>query len=171
MIPVYDASTTNQTKFENVVCHEMGGHGFGKLADEYRYYNELIPNDKKSTLIAWQGRDYNLNVSVTSILTDVPWSNIINKEGYSHVGVFPGAYLYMQGVWRSEYVSCMEDNRMYYNAQSRRLIVKRIFEVAKEDLTWNKFVAKDVIKSEPSVMTKSVDPNFRPLGNPIMIME
>ena len=31
MIPVYDASTTNQTKFENVVCHEMGGHGFGKL--------------------------------------------------------------------------------------------------------------------------------------------
>lgn len=178
MIPVYRSSGSNQTKFVNVVCHEFGGHGFGRLADEYRYYDVEIESDMKSTLSTWQGFGYYLNLSLTSDKTKVPWAQFIGLNGYSHVGVYSGGFQYTKGVWRSEAISCMEDNRMYFNTQSRYLIVERIMDIAKEDFSLEKFLQKDVQKTDntsTSSNTKGgwegVPYDFVPLAPPIMIVE
>lgn len=54
----------------------------------------------------------------------------------------------MSGMWRSEYMSCMIDNREYFNSQSRYLIVKRIMDMCGEEFTFEKFLAKDIEKTD-----------------------
>lgn len=46
----------------------------------------------------------------------------------------------------------MIDNRFYFNAPSRELIVKRIKSLAGETYSWNEFLAKDVnVDNTPAV--------------------
>lgn len=173
MIPVHKSASSNQTRFENVVCHEFGGHGFGRLADEYRYSSEELPTDQKNGLKTWQGYGYYLNLSLTADASQVPWSPFIGLPGYSHVGVYAGGYLYTGGVWRSEFISCMEDNRMYFNTQSRYLIFERLMRVAGEDYSIERFIANDVQKTDNTTSEtkgwEGVPYDFIPLAPPIMI--
>ncbi len=163
-------SQNGMTKFANVVRHEMGGHGFGMLGDEYQNSSESIPSDEKEDLLAWQSVGHNMNLSVYPLQKDSPWSHFEGLKEYSHVSMFEGGGYYKYGVWRPEKISCMEDNRPYYNSPSRYYIVKRILSVAKEELTMEKFIEKDVQKTDNSE-TKAVNfvEEFRPLGRPVLI--
>ena len=169
MIPYLRESNNSSTTFANVVSHEMGGHGFGRLGDEYQNYNKSIPDDEKQLLLAWQSVGYYRNVSVYPMLSESPWSNFQGLQDYGHVGMYEGGALYTRGVWRPEEISCMWDNRLYYNSPSRYYIVERIMQIAGEELSMQKFIEKDVQKTD-NTQTKSVDMStFRPLGRPIMI--
>ena len=169
LIPYLRNPKSNQTTFANVVSHEMGGHGFGRLADEYVNSTGRIPDEEVETLLYWQSRGAYRNVSAKPQQSESPWSNFIGVQGYSHVGMYEGGYLYKQGIWRPEQISCMEDNRLYYNSPSRYFIVERIMQIAGEQLTMEKFVEKDVNKTD-NTQTKSVDmTNFIPLGKPVLI--
>lgn len=159
------------TTFGNVVCHEFGGHGFGRLADEYVNYNFEAPYDKKQYLLDWQSRSYFKNVSPYETEALVPWNRFFNKPDYSHVGIYEGGYLYASGIYRSEYISCMVDNRLYFNTQSRYLIVERILQVAKEGLTYERFYEKDVQKAPLGIRAAYNMDNFVPLAPPILIHE
>lgn len=58
------SGTSQLTRFGNVVVHEAGGHGFGRLADEYYNSNSgNINNDPDALLeiIEWQDRGYDQN--------------------------------------------------------------------------------------------------------------
>ena len=137
-----------------VLQHEAGGHGFGKLGDEYIYFNTFIPdiiaqgiNNAKS--IGWYD-----NISITGKMHNVTWSHLIFDPRYSDlVDIYEGGYTYSRGVFRSEQNSCMNNNIPYYSTISRESIVKRIKRYAGETYSFEDFVKND--KREAGNVTRS----------------
>ena len=186
-------STSAGTNYRNVVNHEAGGHGFGRLADEYvtsANKDKTITESEKSNLTTWQKYGFYPNVDLTSDLLTIKWKHFAGKTGYSVVGAFEGAYYYTFGAWRPETSSCMIFNEPYYNAPSRENMVKRILRTAAgvrvneyvsgvltpipgDPYNFDTFVTNDVQKSPSGaamLMTKSVNPfTFVPLAPPVMV--
>lgn len=141
-------------KFENLVMHEGGGHGFGRLGDEYS------TGSSQSQLPGWIGEweakrakgEY-ANVEMESDPNKVSWKHFINDPDYSdYVGVYEGALTYPTGFWRPEPNSCMRNNIPYYNAPSREAIVKRIFSIVGEQYSFEKFKEKDIERTIPQIL-------------------
>ena len=135
--------------FRGIVHHEAGGHGFGKLADEYIYHNAFIsacPDCGDVRPAIWNMKSYGFydNVSLTGDWNEIEWSHLIFDPQYSNVvDVYEGAYMHTRGVYRSEATSCMNNNIPYYNAISREAMVKRIMKYAGEEYSFEAFKAKD----------------------------
>lgn len=130
--------------WRNIVLHEFGGHSFGRLQDEYWMGNSKYPS-KTISIHSWQvplGLNVTADISETS--TTFYWKQMVGDERFPKVGTYEGGIGYAYGVWRSELISCMIDNRRYFSAWQRYLIVKRIHELANEDLSDEKFLMKDV---------------------------
>ena len=147
--------------FRGLVHHEAGGHGFGKLADEYIYHNAFIQScgclccSHTAAITAMQSYGFYKNVSLTGSMKDVPWTHMIYDPQYSNtVDVYEGAFFHSRGVFRSEPTSCMYNNIPYYNAISREVMVKRIKKYAGEEYSFEDFKANDK-EALPSVTTKS----------------
>lgn len=147
--------------FRGVIQHEAGGHGFGKLGDEYIYHNEFIqacictccPHEFE--LQAFQSLGWFQNLSLTGKMGDVPWRDFIFHEKYhTIVDIFEGGYMHTRGVYRSEQNSCMNNEIPYYSTISRYEIVKRIMEYAGEDFSFEKFVENDIIEAVSTASTK-----------------
>ncbi len=163
--------------FKSIVMHECGGHGFGRLADEYiNYSNQTIPDTgdwSKSSLKSWQSAGGLLNVSLSNVEAEVPWYELIGKSGYGRITNPEGGLYYSFGVWRSEVTSCMINNLHYYSAAQRLRIVNRILTVSGEGFTIDKFIQNDIQKSpSAAVMTQSRMFNpflFVPLGRPVVM--
>ena len=147
--------------FRGIVQHEAGGHGFGKLADEYIYHNAFI-----STCTCTDGcghvmdflnnknRGWYANLELTGDMHEVGWSHLIFHPKYSNVvDIYEGGYFHTRGVYRSEPTSCMNNNIPYYSAISRQAMVERIMEYAGETFDLEEFIAKDVTTAGPT--TKS----------------
>lgn len=144
--------------FRGIVQHEAGGHGFGKLADEYIYHNAFI-----STCTCTDGcghvYDFNKgkangwyrNLELTGDMNEVGWSHFIFHPKYSNVvDIYEGGYFHTRGVYRSEPTSCMNNNIPYYSAISRQAMVERIMEYAGETFDLEEFIAKDVTTAGPT---------------------
>ena len=146
--------------FCGLVHHEAGGHGFGKLADEYIYHNAFIQScsciccSHVAQLNAFKSYGFYDNISLTGSMKEVPWAHLIYDSQYSNtVDVYEGAFYHTRGVFRSEPRSCMHNNIPYYNAISREAMVKRIMKYAGEPYSFEEFKAKDY-ESHPQVTTK-----------------
>ena len=145
-----------------VIQHEAGGHGFGKLGDEYIYHNAFIDfcgcsccghvdgfNQAKAN--GWYD-----NLSLTGKMHEVPWSHLIFDSRYSDlVDIYEGGFMHSRGVFRSEQNSCMNNNIPYYSTISRESIVKRIKRYAGETYSFEEFVAND--KRDAGTVTRSAD--------------
>ena len=147
--------------FRGLVHHEAGGHGFGKLADEYIYHNAFIQSceciccSHVYELNAFKSYGFYDNISLTGDMQSVPWAHMIYDPQYSNtVDVYEGAFFHTRGVFRSEPTSCMHNNIPYYNAISREAMVKRIMKYAGEEYSFEDFKANDK-EALPSVTTKS----------------
>ena len=130
-----------------IIQHEAGGHGFGKLGDEYIYHNGFIefccPLDF-ATLNYGKSLGWYENLSLTGKMHEVPWSHLIFDDRYSDVvDIYEGGFKHARGVFRSEQNSCMNNNISYFSAISREAIVKRIMEYAGESYSFEKFVEND----------------------------
>ena len=138
--------------------HEAGGHGFGKLGDEYIYHNAYIQNcdcidgcdhpqgddDMNSTYGHFKSLGWYKNLSMNGDMKQVPWAHLIYHPQYSdYVDMFEGGYMHSRGVYRSEATSCMNNNIPYYSAISRQAIVERIKAIAGEEFTLADFYAHD----------------------------
>lgn len=133
-----------------VIQHEAGGHGFGKLGDEYIYHNAFIDfcdctccghvlefNGAKS--LGWFD-----NLELTGKMHSVGWSHLIFDDRYSDiVDIYEGGYMHNRGVFRSEPNSCMNNDIPYYSTISRESIVKRIKAYAGETYSFEDFVKND----------------------------
>lgn len=148
--------------FRGIIQHEAGGHGFGKLGDEYIYHNAFIQtcickdgckhSFELETSLGWYR-----NLSMTADAKQVPWAHLIYHKNYSDkVDMYEGGYMHTRGVYRSEATSCMNNNIPYYSAISRQAIVERIKEYAGEAFDFDDFVAKDSF----NVGTKAVSHSF-----------
>ena len=143
--------------FRGLVQHEAGGHGFGKLGDEYIYHNDFIQTctclccPHVEEFNANKARGWYKNLSLTGNMYDVPWSHLIFDPQYSNlVDIYEGGYMHMRGVFRSEPNSCMNNNIPYFSAISREAIVKRIKEYAGESYSFEEFKALDVLDASTS---------------------
>lgn len=145
-----------------VIQHEAGGHGFGKLGDEYIYHNAFIDfcdctccghvlEFNAAKALGWYD-----NLSLTGKMHEVPWSHLIFDDKYnSFVDIFEGGYMHSRGVFRSEQNSCMNNDIPYYSTISRESIVKRIKRYAGEEYSFEEFVKND--KLDASVTTRFSD--------------
>ena len=145
-----------------VMQHEAGGHGFGKLADEYIYHNEYIDfckcTDCGHDAAIRVGKSYGWydNIDLTGKMHEVGWSHLIFDPRYSDiVDIYEGAYMHSRGVFRSEQNSCMNNNIPYYSTISRESIVKRIKRYAGEQFDFEEFVLLD--KRTANVASRAQD--------------
>lgn len=136
--------------FRGIVQHEAGGHGFGKLADEYIYHNAFIQscgcscckhvkefNEAKSH--GWYD-----NLSLSGSYSDVPWAHLLYDELYQNTtDVYEGGYFHTRGVFRSEPNSCMNNNIPYLSSISRESIVRRLMRYAGATFSFEEFKAND----------------------------
>ena len=137
-----------------VLQHEAGGHGFGKLGDEYIYFNTFIPDLIAQGVIDAKSIGWYDNISITGKMHNVTWSHLIFDPRYSDlVDIYEGGYMYSRGVFRSEQNSCMNNNIPYYSTISRESIVKRIKRYAGETYSFEDFVKND--KREAGNVTRS----------------
>ena len=146
--------------FQGLVHHEAGGHGFGKLADEYIYHNAFVQScgciccGHVKEINEMKSCGFYENISLSGNMQEVPWSHLIFDPQYSNtVDVYEGAFYHSRGVFRSEPTSCMHNNIPYYNAISREAMVKRIMDYAGESYSFESFKAMDK-EALPSVSTK-----------------
>ena len=147
-----------------VVQHEAGGHGFGKLADEYIYHNAFIDAcgctccPHADDLRYYLSLGWYENLSLTSKMHNVGWSHLIFDDRYSDiVDVYEGGFMHSRGVFRSEQNSCMNNDIPYYSTISRESIVKRIKRYAGETYSFEDFVKHD--SRDAGIVTRSVDVN------------
>ena len=133
-----------------VIQHEAGGHGFGKLGDEYIYHNAFIDFCDCTCCghvdaISWaKSLGWYDNLSLTGKMHSVGWSHLIFDDRYSDiVDIYEGGYMHNRGVFRSEPNSCMNNDIPYYSTISRESIVKRIKAYAGETYSFEDFVKND----------------------------
>ncbi len=143
-----------------VVQHEAGGHGFGKLGDEYIYHNAFIDAcgcsccPHADELRAYLAMGWYENLSLTGKMHSVGWSHLIYDDRYSDiVDIFEGGCMHSRGVFRSEQNSCMNNDIPYYSTISRQSIVKRIKRYAGETFSFEDFVKND--KRDVATATRS----------------
>ena len=154
----YLALGTGDDDFTGLVRHEAGGHGFGRLADEYGYEGTgAIPQNVIDTYKSVQTLNHAyVNVDFTSDPEEVLWSRFLQDERYQYedLGVFEGAGTYETGIWRPSRHSIMVDNEGGFNAPSREAIYFRIHKLAygrEWEYDFEAFAQYDAInrKSEP----------------------
>lgn len=121
----------------NVLSHEAGGHGIGKLFDEYVEYSGLpLPDETKTELEdQWTTLGWGANVDWRSDPTEVKWAKFISDERYAseQIGVYEGGYLYEFGAYRPTMDSMMRYNDIPFNAPSREEIYKRVMKESEGD--------------------------------------
>ena len=151
--------------FRGIVQHEAGGHGFGKLADEYIYHNAFFQScgclccGHLGELLSGKSIGWYRNIEATGDMHQVGWSHLIFNPKYSNVvDVYEGGYFHTRGVYRSEPTSCMNNNIPYFSAISRQAIVERIMEYAGEEFTLEKFYELD--SDAFGATTKSIMPEM-----------
>ena len=118
------------------LVHELGGHGFGYLADEYTKYN--LPFNNYADLEERWSLGMFLNVDRVSDPSTVRWARLLQDSRYANegIGVFEGAYLYSSGLWRPSMNSLMRNDTedgAVFNAPSRELIYKSIMRWGADD--------------------------------------
>ena len=161
--------------FRGIIQHEAGGHGFGKLGDEYIYHNAFIQtcncidgcehphgdDDTSTSFGVYKSKGWYKNLSMTSDAKQVPWAHLIYHKNYSDkVDMYEGGYMHTRGVYRSEATSCMNNNIPYYSAISRQAIVERIKAYAGEPFDFDDFVAKDSFEVGTKSLTRTFDWTF-----------
>lgn len=169
--------------FRGLVQHEAGGHGFGKLADEYIYTNSFIQtctcgNPHLDAFFAGKANGWYKNLSETSDRDVVPWSHLMYNPTYSNiVDIYEGGYFHTRGIFRSEQNSCMNNNIPYYSAISRQAIVERIMAYSGGTFNLEDFYAHDVLtpgtkaafNAAPSWLPASSSTTYQKHNHPVIM--
>ena len=126
--PVIDGLDSDN--FFRVLTHEVGGHGIGKLNDEYAYEesgampaDQIAQEREQREIYRWW-----MNVDYTPDEQAVFWSDFLTDPLYEGqgLGVFEGACAYMSGAYRPTEESMMNQNTLGFNAPSRWAIYEHI---------------------------------------------
>lgn len=147
--------------YSNLVLHELGGHGIGRLSDEYPSYNF-----SSWTVQYQQSNGYSRNLSVGN--TGTPWDSfkaaILAAGGYATGNAGIGEYECKNDIYRADFQGTMIDNRKTFGVWSRYLIAERIHSVAGESYSYDQFISEvpkqvydDVWKSSRGASVRMVD--------------
>mgnify|MGYP002622732312 FL=1 len=146
----YWESTSYPYDARGIVQHEAGGHGFGKLDDEYIYHRNHIDQcgcnccSHSDAVRGMQAMGWARNVSLTGKYKTIKWRHLIFDRRYSDiVDIYDGSHMHADGIYRSEVNSCMNNNVPYFSTISRQAIVERIKDYVGEAFDFEQFVAND----------------------------
>lgn len=137
-----------------VLNHEVCGHGLGRLMDEYvegGYENLTLPASERDIMDEeWSTYKWGANVDWRSNANEVRWAHFLNDSRYAGegLGLYEGAYLYGKGAYRPTENSMMRYNDSPFNAPSRERIYQVIMELSEgENWVYNyeDFVAYDIV--------------------------
>ena len=138
--------------FGNTIRHEVGGHAFAFLADEYATSHGAIPQAEMDVYNR-RYKDYGwyANVDFTNDTKKIKWADFLSDSRYKDkVGVFEGGATYAKGVYKPSESSMMNENMDYFNAPSRWAIYQRIMKLSGESCTFSKFLEYDTVnRSQP----------------------
>ncbi len=109
----------------NVLVHELCGHGFGDLWDEYTEKSETF-TDHDGLDRDWNNRQWGANTDWRNDPATIRWAHLLADSRYSSegLGIFEGAKLYPRGIYRPTNNSMMRHNNCPFNAPSREQIYK-----------------------------------------------
>ena len=140
----------NTSRFDGVTRHEVLGHGFGRLADEYVEVGlngdfSNYPEEDKQGIWDEHKRGWYLNVDVTNDPEKIVWKDFLSNPDYAseNIGIYEGALLYERGAYRATDYSIMRYNTGDFNAPSRWAIYKHIMEIAGEEYSLETFFEYD----------------------------
>lgn len=155
--------------YDGTMRHEAGGHGFGRLADEYKGFNFPADDNYRRNFESEVAHGFNGNIDITNNKAEVRWKDFFDGSGapianYSKVGTFV-CLKYSTGVWMSETAnyddrnsgSCMNNMENEFSAASREFIVQKIYKAAGEEYTFQKFLDNDVIPPNAQSVRSSKD--------------
>ena len=139
-------TVSSAMKYE--VNHEIGGHGFGKLADEY------WDDDKYGTRFSYYDwlderhyMGYYLNADYQNDPQMIYWKDFIGNTDYAveNIGIYEGGLGdYTYGIYRPTENSIMRtDSNGEYNAPSRWAIYQRIKWLSGENCSFEEFLEYD----------------------------
>ena len=131
------------------VKHEAGGHGFGKLADEY-YNNSSYTGNLHED---YHQRGWFLNIDDTDDPAKVLWKDFLSDPYYQAegIGIYLGAWY--NNLYKSTTSSIMLGGADGFNPPSRWAIYQRIKKLAGEECSFEEFLEFD--KSRSRNLTES----------------
>ena len=91
------------------------------------------------------------------MFTNPDYSNIVD--------MYEGGFYHTRGIYRSEAVSCMNNNIPYYSAIQRQEMVERIKRYAGEEFSLEEFYANDVRDASNNIITRSVTTDVLDMSN------
>jgi len=189
-VPLGSHDATQSEKFRRLVIHELGGHGFGKLGDEY-----TLSVQYKDIQAAWDNladmHSYGLYKNVhkyesgVTTLSGTPWGSLADISTYSpeNIGFYEGAFAVSSKFCRSTPNSIMRttgstaSDPNYFNAISRKMIYHRAMRLAGKSYeeAENGFLAWDAAHlpdSGPYATTRTLvsdDEGLLPLAPPELV--
>lgn len=184
----FSALGTDAEDFTGLIHHEAGGHGFGKLADEYYYDGTgAIP---ATSVEFYQKLQTRSKAYMNVVFSDDPeaslWASFLSDERYQaeNLGMYPGGCTYEEGVWHPTEFSIMNLNFGGFNAPSRETIYCRLHKLAygpEWEYDFDEFVAYDAInrasepepepEPEPVPARRSRTNRFVPCPPPVIIIK
>ncbi len=176
----YFPTNSDDATFAAIIHHEVNGHGFAKLADEYAYENMgAIPADVQAENAGLFKYGWFKNADFTNDRNAVKWSKFLNDSRYQYdgLGLFEGGFTYWTGVWRPTENSIMRHNTGGFNAPSREAIYYRMHKLAYGDswvYDYEKFVEYDRVNRKTSAATRvpyraEESVKMAPLAPPVFI--
>lgn len=161
----YFESTNYPYDARGMVQHEAGGHGFGKLDDEYIYHRKHIDQcgcvccSHSDAVLDMKSLGWARNVSLNGKYKTSEWRHLIFDRRYSDiVDIYDGSHMHSDGIYRSEVNSCMNNNVPYFSTVSRQAIVERIKDYAGETFDFEDFVAHDSREMGDKFLTRGGTP-------------
>lgn len=170
------------------LVHEGGGHGVGKLADEYggnTYYQN--PSYAWAELAEYHGYGYYRNVDKyvenETTTENVYWSNLIAPYQDEELGVYAegGAYTFARDFCRPSENSVMRDQFKeggnYFNAASRWAIWYRIMKLTNSEtdptfdkfITWEQSIPQSTNESRSAISDNPAMDKLLPLAPPVYV--
>lgn len=148
--------------YRGLIQHEAGGHGFGKLGDEYIYHRDNIWTcpciccGHTDAVLSNKALGWYRNLSLEGRYNNIDWTHLIFDPRYGDiVDIYEGGHMHGQGIYRSEVNSCMNNNVPYYSTISRQAIVERIKQYAGEQFDFEDFVSHDSREMGEKFLTRS----------------
>lgn len=128
-------------KASSIIVHEAGGHGIGKLLDEYLtghddsdLSDEQREQMRQQLTAMYHARDWGLNLSFYSEPEKAPWAHMMADEDYAdEVGMYQGAWMFPTICWRATENSVMNNDYSRFNAPSREAIYKQVMKASEGD--------------------------------------
>ena len=116
-----------------VVNHEGGGHGVGRLLDEYVEDSEnSVPSAETKAQLEKEWTDFGrgANIDLHADVTQTRWSRLAADSRYAAeaLGAYEGAGTFGRQVYRPTQNSMMRYNDLPFNAPSREAIYRYVMQ-------------------------------------------